>query len=84
MVGRATHIDFRIFAGEVAWLGGRGGYLNIRSAVLLPEVVPNAVTLARKLGHELVDFATAKFDFIQFFPPNTNVVQRPTQGVGCG
>ncbi len=83
-VGRATHLDFRIFAGEVARLGGGGVYLNVGSAVLLPEVFLKAVTLARNLGHELRDFATANFDFIQSYRPQTNVVRRPTEGVGRG
>jgi hypothetical protein len=83
-VGRATHLDFRIFAGEVARLGGGGVYLNVGSAVLLPEVFLKAVTVARNLGHDLTDFATANLDFIQSYRPNTNVVQRPTRGVGRG
>lgn len=83
-LGRSTHLDFRIFAGEVARLGGGGVYLNVGSAVLLPEVFLKAVTLARNLGHELSDFATANLDFIQSYRPNTNVVQRPTRGVGRG
>ncbi len=83
-VGRATHLDFRILAGVVARLGGGGVYLNVGSAVLLPEVFLKAVTLARNLGHEIADFATVNMDFIQSYRPNTNVVQRPTQGVGRG
>ncbi|HEY7510301.1 MAG TPA: hypothetical protein VIG50_08610 [Vicinamibacteria bacterium] len=83
-VGRATHLDFRLFAAQVAALGGGGVYLNVGSAVLLPEVFLKAVTLARNLGHDLSDFATANLDFIQSYRPNTNVVQRPTQGVGRG
>jgi hypothetical protein len=83
-VGRATHLDFRILAGEVARMGGGGVYLNVGSAVLLPEVFLKAVTLARNLGHDLTDFTTANLDFIQSYRPNTNVVQRPTQGVGRG
>jgi hypothetical protein len=83
-VGRATHLDFRIFAGQVARLGGGGVYLNVGSAVLLPEVFLKAVTLARNLGHELRDFATANLDFIQGYRPATNVVSRPTHGVGRG
>ena len=76
--------DFRIFAGEVSRLGGGGVYLNVGSAVLLPEVFLKAVTAARNLGHDLSDFATASLDFIQSYRPNTNVVQRPTKGVGRG
>ncbi len=83
-VGRATHLDFRILAAEVAQLGNGGVYLNVGSAVLLPEVFLKAVTLARNLGHELRDFATANLDFIQSYRPNTNVVERPTRGVGRG
>ena len=65
-------------------MGGGGVYLNVGSAVLLPEVFLKAVTLARNLGHELKDFATANLDFLQSYRPNTNVVQRPTEGVGRG
>jgi hypothetical protein len=83
-VGRASHLDFRIFAAEVARLGGGGVYLNVGSAVLLPEVFLKAVTLARNLGHDLSDFTTANLDFIQSYRPTTNVVSRPTQGVGRG
>jgi hypothetical protein len=83
-VGRGSHLDFRTFAGQVAALGGGGVYLNVGSAVLLPEVFLKAVTLARNLGHDLTDFATANLDFIQSYRPNTNVVQRPTRGVGRG
>jgi hypothetical protein len=83
-LGRATHLDFRTFAAEVARLGGGGVYLNVGSAVLLPEVFLKAVTLARNLGHGIEDFATANLDFIQSYRPSTNVVHRPTRGVGRG
>jgi hypothetical protein len=83
-LGRATHLDFRLFAAEVARLGGGGVYLNVGSAVMLPEVFLKAVTLARNLGHVLTDFTTANLDFIQSYRPNTNVVERPTRGVGRG
>jgi len=83
-VGRATHLDFRLFAAQVARLGGGGVYLNVGSAVLLPEVFLKAVTLARNLGHDLDDFATANLDFIQSYRARTNVVSRPTRGAGRG
>ncbi|HLA79183.1 MAG TPA: hypothetical protein VJU18_16520 [Vicinamibacteria bacterium] len=83
-LGRSSHLDFRLFAAQVAELGGGGVYLNVGSAVLLPEVFLKAVTLARNLGHDLRDFATANLDFIQSYRPLTNVVQRPTRGVGRG
>lgn len=83
-VGRASHLDFRLFAAQVARLGGGGVYLNVGSAVLLPEVFLKAVTVSRNLGHDLSDFATANLDFLQSYRPMTNVVQRPTRGVGRG
>ena len=82
--GRATHLDFRLFAAQVARLGGGGVYLNVGSAVVLPEVFLKAVTLARNLGHPLRDFATANLDFIQSYRPTQNVVERPVGGSGRG
>ena len=83
-LGRATHLDFRTFAGEVARLGGGGVYLNVGSAVVLPEVFLKAVTLARNLGHRLSDFATGNLDFLQSYRPGVNVVERPVRGSGRG
>jgi hypothetical protein len=83
-IGRATHLDFRLLAGEVARLGGGGVYLNVGSAVVLPEVFLKAVTLARNLGHRVSDFATANLDFLQSYRPGTNVVERPVKGTGRG
>ena len=62
-----------------------GVYLNVGSAVVLPEVFLKAISLARNLGHTLTDFTTANFDFIQSYRPLTNVVRRPTaDGAGRG
>jgi hypothetical protein len=83
-LGRATHLDFRLFAAQVARLGGGGAYLNVGSAVVLPEVFLKAVALARNLGHRLSDFATANLDFIQSYRPVVNVVERPVKGTGRG
>ncbi len=83
-VGRASHLDFRTFAGEVARLGGGGVYLNVGSAVVLPEVFLKALTLARNLGHRVADFATANLDFLQSYRPGSNVVERPVAGTGRG
>ena len=83
-LGRATHLDFRIFAAEVSRLGGGGVYLNVGSAVILPEVFLKAVSLARNLGHPLADFATANLDFVQSYRPGVNVVERPVKDTGRG
>jgi hypothetical protein len=82
-IGAATHTDFRLLSELVRRLNGGGVYLNIGSAVILPEVFLKCVTLVRNLGHTLEDFTTANFDFIQSYRPLTNVVRRPTSG-GAG
>ncbi|MEK6281806.1 MAG: hypothetical protein AABN95_15745 [Acidobacteriota bacterium] len=84
-MGATTHTDFRLLAELVRRMNGGGVYLNIGSAVTLPEVFLKAVTLVRNLGNELTDITTANFDFIQSYRPLTNVVRRPTaNGAGRG
>ena len=82
-LGAATHTDFRLLAELVRRMNGGGVYLNIGSAVVLPEVFLKAITLVRNLRHPLSDFTTANFDFIQSYRPLTNVVRRSTTG-GAG
>ena len=84
-LGATSHTDFRLLAEIVRQMSGGGVYLNIGSAVTLPEVFLKCVTLVRNLGHELRDITTANFDFIQSYRPLTNVVRRPTaDGAGQG
>ena len=82
-LGATTHTDFRLLAELVRRMNGGGVYLNVGSAVVLPEVFLKCVTLARNLGHPLSDITTANLDFIQSYRPLTNVVRRPTEG-GAG
>lgn len=84
-LGQTTHTDFRLLAELVRRMNGGGVYLNIGSAVMLPEIFLKAVTLVRNLGHTLEDLTTANFDFIQSYRPLTNVVRRPVaEGAGRG
>ena len=82
-IGDTSHRDFKLFCGEVSELQG-GAYLNVGSAVLLPEVFLKALTLVRNLGHKVDNFTTANFDFMRQYRPLTNVVNRPTAGGGRG
>ncbi|MFZ5450436.1 MAG: hypothetical protein ACOZF2_00985 [Thermodesulfobacteriota bacterium] len=82
-LGAATHLDFRLFSALVSRLAG-GMYLNLGSAVIMPEVFLKAVTLARNLGHKVEPLTTVNLDFVQHYRPLTNVVRRPTAGVGQG
>ncbi len=83
-IGQASHIDFRLLTAAVAELGGGGVYLNVGSAVLLPEVFMKAVAVARNLGHAVKDFTTVNMDFLQHYRPMQNVVLRPVAGGGQG
>ncbi len=82
-LGATSHTDFKLFCSIVKELNSGGVYLNIGSAVTLPEIFLKAVTVVRNLGFELQDFTTANFDFIQHYRPLTNVVRRPVAG-GAG
>ncbi|CAK8716499.1 LarA-like N-terminal domain-containing protein [Candidatus Electrothrix gigas] len=82
-IGQCSHHDFRVFCRLISGLEG-GVYLNVGSAVLLPEVFLKALTVVRNLGHEVKRFTTANFDFIRAYRPATNVVHRPTLEGGKG
>ena len=82
--GEASLRDFRLLAAVVADLNEGGVYLNLGSAVVLPEVFLKALTLARNLGHRVQDFVTVNLDFVQHYRPTQNVVRRPVAQGGKG
>jgi len=55
-----------------------GVYLNVGSAVVLPEVFLKCVSLAANLGHAPRGITTVNMDFIQHYRPTQNVLLRPT------
>ncbi len=82
-IGATSLLDFRRLAAVVSRMEG-GVYLNIGSAVVLPEVFLKTVSLGRNLGHPLSNITTVNMDFISHYRPLTNVVRRPTQKGGKG
>lgn len=82
-LGEGSLRDFRYFVSNVARLD-RGVFLNCGSAVILPEVFLKAVALARNQGRPLTDLTTVNLDFARLYRPQTNVVSRPTKGIGVG
>lgn len=93
-IGAASMYDFRLLCAVVADLGAKpmapqagspadagvgGVWLNIGSAVLLPEVFLKAVSVARNLGANLDCMTTANLDMIRHYRPAQNVVIRPVQ-----
>lgn len=81
-LGRATHHDFRLLCSLVKEIDDGGLYLNVGSAVVLPEVFLKVVSVVRNLGHPLANFTTVNFDFLQHYRPKVNVVERPHARAG--
>lgn len=84
VIGAASFTDFRLLTSVVADLGDGGVFLNIGSAVILPEVFLKALSVAQNLGNHVDRFTTANFDMQQHYRPLQNVVKRPTSGGGKG
>jgi hypothetical protein len=82
-LGEGSLRDFRYFTSSVARLAG-GVFINCGSAVVLPEVFLKAVALVRNQAISLEGLTTVSLDFIRHYRPETNVVHRPTQGIGRG
>ena len=84
VIGEASFTDFRLLTSIVSVLGDGGVFLNIGSAVILPEVFLKALSIAQNLGHHVDHFTTANFDMQQHYRPLQNVVKRPTSGKSSG
>ncbi len=82
-IGEASLRDFKSFTSSVARLE-QGVFLNCGSAVILPEVFLKAVAVVRNDGRSLDGLTTVNLDFLRHYRPLTNVVSRPTAGVGKG
>jgi hypothetical protein len=76
-IGAASLRDFQLLCSIIAGLDDGGVYLNVGSAVVMPEVFLKAVSATRNLGHPLARFTTVNLDFLQHYRPRVNVVKRP-------
>jgi hypothetical protein len=84
VLGQATFTDFRLFTSVVSTLGNGGVFINIGSAVIMPEVFLKALSIAQNMGFHVDAFTTANFDMTQHYRPLQNVVKRPTAGDSRG
>ena len=82
-IGEGSLRDFRLLASVVGDLEG-GVYLNLGSAVVLPEVFVKALNLARNVGRRVRRVTTIDMDFVRHYRPAVNVVARPTATGGRG
>jgi hypothetical protein len=75
-VGEASHLDFRIAAQIATELDG-GVWLNVGSAVLMPEVFLKLVSIARNRGVALENVVAANLDMQRHYRTGANVIGRP-------
>ncbi|MBX3468009.1 MAG: hypothetical protein KF878_14140 [Planctomycetes bacterium] len=77
-IGEATHLDFRRLTTVVSQLS-HGVYVNVGSAVIMPEVFLKCVAVARNLGHTLEGLTSANLDMVQHYRPRVNICERPVK-----
>lgn len=75
-LGAASLRDFRRLCEFVDGLAD-GLWINLGSAVILPEAFLKAVAVARNAGRDLSGMMTAVLDMIRHYRPTENVVKRP-------
>jgi hypothetical protein len=75
-LGEASMLDFRILCTVVSKLG-RGVWINLGSAVVMPEVFLKAVAVVRNFGCDLDGLVTVNFDKESKYRTGMNVLRRP-------
>src|SRR4051812_21940655 len=75
-LGEASLTDFRRLCTVVATMA-YGVWLNIGSAVVMPEVFVKAVSVARNFGHNLDGLVCVNFDKQAQYRSRVNVLERP-------
>jgi hypothetical protein len=75
-LGEASLIDFRKLCSVVATMQD-GVWLNLGSAVMLPEVLLKAVSVVRNFGHSLEGLVTVNVDKQVQYRSKVNVLDRP-------
>jgi hypothetical protein len=80
-LGEASLTDFRILCRVVHGMA-EGLWLNIGSAVVMPEVFLKAIAVARNFGADLSGLVTANLDKEAKYRTRMNVLSRPSaQGI---
>jgi hypothetical protein len=76
-LGEASLIDFRRLCTVVSSLT-HGVWMNLGSAVIMPEVFVKAVAVARNFGHDLDGLVTVNVDKQAQYRSRVNVLERPS------
>ncbi|MBP7310149.1 MAG: hypothetical protein KA984_02550 [Candidatus Cloacimonetes bacterium] len=83
-IGDTSMRDFRIFCHMVSTLDEGGVFINLGSAVIVPEVFLKALSVARNLNGKVSNFTTAVFDMNMHYRARVNVAERPVLTGGKG
>lgn len=75
-LGEASLIDFRLLCSVVTSMS-QGVWMNLGSAVVLPEVFVKAVSVARNFGHNLDGLVAVNLDKQAQYRSRVNVLDRP-------
>jgi hypothetical protein len=75
-LGEASHLDFRRLCSVVATMQD-GVWLNLGSAVVMPEVLLKCVSVVRNFGHSLEGLTTVNVDKQAQYRSKVNVLDRP-------
>jgi deoxyhypusine synthase len=76
-IGAASLIDFRRLCSVVAGMA-KGVWMNLGSAVIMPEVFVKAVSVANNFGHDLDGLVTVNLDKQAQYRSRVNVLERPS------
>ena len=76
-MGEASHIDFRRLCTVVSTMAN-GVWLNLGSAVVMPEVLLKAVSVVHNFGYSLEGMTTVNVDKESRYRSTTNVLNRPS------
>ena len=80
-IGKGSMLDFKLLSSVISGLKG-GVYINLGSAVIMPEVFLKAIAVTRNLKYDVRNFTTVNMDFIQHYRCRENVLRRPVLSGG--
>ena len=76
VIGEASHRDFKTLTDHIARLDN-GVFINLGSAVILPEVFLKSLSAVRNMKYDVRHFTTVNMDMIRHYRPSENVLKRP-------
>ncbi len=76
-IGESSHLDFRILCSVVSTMAN-GVWLNLGSAVIMPEVLLKAVSVVRNFNYDLDGLVCVNMDKESRYRSTVNVLNRPS------